>query len=51
MAMTASPTSSFVESPKVTGWRLAGGELILSRAVSLEGSAPTSVAGNAAVWP
>ena len=51
MAMTASPTWSLVESPKVTAWRLAGAELILSRAVSLEGSAPTKVAGNAAVWP
>ena len=51
MAMTASPTWSFVESPNVTGWRLLGGDLILSSAVSLLGSAPTNVAGNAAVCP
>ncbi len=51
MAMTASPTWSLVESPNVTAWRLAGGDLILSRAMSLEGSAPTNVAGNAAVCP
>ncbi len=51
MAITASPTSSLVESPKVTASRLAGGEVILSRAASLEGSAPTKVAGSAVVCP
>ena len=51
MAMTASPTSSWVESPKVTAWRLAGGDWILSRAMSLSGSAPTRVAGRAVVCP
>ena len=46
-AMTASPTWSLVEFPKVMAWRFDGGVLILSRATSLAGSAPTSVAGNA----
>src|SRR5665213_3200315 len=50
-AMTASPTWSWREFPKVMAWRFDGGELIFRRATSLLGSAPTSVAGRALVWP
>src|SRR5579872_453718 len=51
MAITASPTCRFLESPNVTACKLGGGELSLSSAASLDGSVPTIVAGRAAVCP